>query len=92
MDKLLSRSEFNFEVFARSNLACVFCDKPAIDSHHILDRKLFSDGGYYLNNGAAVCETHHWQCETTQLTVEQVRNTCKISIKILPPGFQADKI
>lgn len=34
---------------------CVFCKKPATEVHHILDRKLFDDGGYYENNGASVC-------------------------------------
>ena len=85
--KLLSREQFKKQVFARSNGRCVFCDKAAVDPHHILDRKLFYDGGYYLDNGAAVCNHHHLLCEFTLLTVEEVRSQAGISIRILPPGF-----
>ena len=55
---LLSRAEFRDSVFKRDKNKCVFCDKAAIDAHHIIERKLWNDGGYYLNNGASVCEEH----------------------------------
>ena len=87
--KLLTRTQFKDQVFARSNGVCVFCDKPAVDAHHILDRKLFADGGYYLDNGAAVCEEHHLQCEFTLISVEKVREACKITHEVLPPEFAA---
>ena len=86
--KLLSREEFKKQVFARDKNTCVFCKKAAVDAHHILDRKLFPDGGYYLDNGASVCEEHHWACEKCELTVEQVREACKIKIVVLPPGLE----
>lgn len=86
---LLSRAEFKAKVFARSAEKCVFCGLAAVDAHHILERKLFSDGGYYLANGAAVCDRHHWACETTELSVETVRRQCGIDKPHLPPGFEA---
>lgn len=87
--KLLTREQFKEQVFARSGGKCVFCDKPAIDPHHILDRKLFPDGGYYLSNGAAVCEEHHLMCEYTLISVEEVREKAGIDKDehVLPPGF-----
>ena len=85
--KLLTREQFKEQVFARSNGKCVFCDKAAIDPHHILDRKLFPDGGYYLSNGAAVCEEHHLMCEYTLISVEEVRKQAGIHEHVLPPGF-----
>lgn len=85
---LLSREDFKQAVFARSNGRCVFCTAQAVDAHHILERKLFPDGGYYLGNGAAVCEEHHWQCETTKLTVQQVRQAAGIRVPVLPPGLE----
>ena len=85
--KLLSREQFKEQVFARSKGKCVFCDKAAVDTHHILDRKLFSDGGYYLSNGAAVCEEHHLLCEYTVITVEEVREAAGISEFVLPTNF-----
>jgi hypothetical protein len=85
--KLLSRAEFNERVFARDQHKCVFCPSPATEAHHILDRKLFPDGGYYLNNGASVCNPCHMRCETTEFSVEFVREKCGISEPVLPPGF-----
>lgn len=61
-----------------------------MDAHHILDRKLWSDGGYYLSNGASVCGQHHWQCEITELSVETVRQAAKITELALPPGFSSE--
>jgi hypothetical protein len=90
-DQLLDRERFKTVVFARAGGVCVFCARIALDAHHILERKLFKDGGYYTGNGAAVCEQHHWQCETTELSVEEVRRAAKISTVILPPGFDRNK-
>lgn len=88
MTKLLTRDEFREQVFARDNHKCVFCGAPAVDAHHILDRKLFPDGGYYVDNGASVCEADHMKCETTEHSVEEVRNRCNITDPVLPPDFQ----
>tara|TARA_B100000700_G_scaffold178953_1_gene197631 strand:- start:21334 stop:21732 length:399 start_codon:yes stop_codon:yes gene_type:complete len=90
-ETLLSREEFKQQVFDRDNHTCVFCDKPAVDAHHILDRKLWSDGGYYLSNGSAVCEEHHWECEKTTISVEEVRKACGIKEFVLPVGFCYNK-
>ena len=86
---LLSRKQFKEQVFKRSKGRCVFCSDQAVDAHHILERKLFPDGGYYLDNGAAVCEKHHLDCERTIISVEAVREACGITNVILPPGFEA---
>lgn len=90
-DPLLPREEFKRRVFAKSGGKCVFCEQVAVDAHHILERKLFTDGGYYASNGVAVCEAHHWQCETTALSVEAVRKAAGIcpGEAALPPGFEA---
>lgn len=90
-DKLLSREDFNKHVRLRSAGFCVFCDEPAVDAHHVLDRKLFLDGGYYLGNGAAVCERHHILCETTHISVDAVRLAAHIGQPVLPPGFDPQK-
>lgn len=85
---LLSRDEFKRQVFAKSHGACVFCGKAAVDAHHILERKLFTDGGYYVLNGAAVCEGHHWDCESTVLTVAMVRAAAGLTgPAMLPPAL-----
>ena len=90
--KLLTRTDFREGVFARDNYKCVFCDKPAVDAHHILERRLFSDFGYYMENGASVCEEHHLECEKTLISVQDVRDACKITKKCVPEQFYDDHI
>ena len=70
---------------------CVFCDQPAADEHHILERRLWPDGGYYLDNGASVCGQHHLECEMTTISVEDVRIHCSITKPILPPHLYHDQ-
>jgi hypothetical protein len=89
--KLLSRNEFREGIFARDRHKCVFCDNPAADAHHIIERRLWPDGGYYLDNGASVCGDHHILCEQTIISVEDVRNACGIQRIIVPPHLYADQ-
>jgi len=91
MSTLLTREAFREGVFARDGQTCVFCSKPAMDAHHILERRLFADGGYYLSNGASVCAEHHMLCETTELSVEEVRAACNIVKPVLPPHLYGDQ-
>jgi hypothetical protein len=90
--KLLTRDDFREGVFKRDNYKCVFCDKPAQDAHHILERRLWPDGGYYLDNGASVCGEHHIKCETTEISVEDVRHACGITKVIIPPHLYDDQV
>lgn len=100
---LLSRNDFREGVFARDGHRCVFCgrrgeDTPEgkLDAHHIIERRLFTEesetGGYFLNNGASVCEDHHLQCETTEISVEEVREKCAIDRPVIPQYFYSDEI
>lgn len=59
---------------------------------HILDRKLFKDGDYYLDNAASVCSEHHLDCEYTKITFQQVCEACAITTPVLPEGFFNNKI
>ena len=88
---LLTRDAFRDDVFTRDGHRCVFCDAPAVDAHHIIERRLWPDGGYYLNNGASVCEAHHLRCEETTISVEDVRHACGITKIIVPPHLYADQ-
>lgn len=91
MEKLLTRENFSKLVFKRDNHTCVFCQKPAVDAHHILDRKLWKDGGYYLSNGASVCEEHHWECEKTTISVNEVRLAAEIKQWTIPENLSKEK-
>lgn len=89
--KLMTRDDFREGVFARDGYKCVFCDEKALDAHHILERRLWPDYGYYLNNGASVCEEHHLACEMTTISVEDVRISCGITKPIIPPHLYSDQ-
>lgn len=83
----MTRDEFRQAVMARSFYRCVFCNDWATAAHHIMDRALFPDGGYDLDNGAALCDRHHWQAEDTSLSVATIRAAAGITRVVLPPGF-----
>lgn len=89
--RLLERSAFNTACFARDAGLCVNCGQPAVDAHHILDRKLFADGGYYLSNAASVCGPCHLKAEQTLITVEDLRAACGIERPALPDGFDPER-
>lgn len=91
MNALLTRDAFRDGVFKRDNYRCVFCSDAAVDAHHIIERRLFPDGGYYLDNGASVCAGHHLQCEMTAISVEQVREACGIRCAVVPPHLYPDQ-
>lgn len=90
-DYLLTRDGFRESVFNRDGNLCVICKhERAADAHHIMERRLFSDGGYYINNGASVCGFCHLLCEQTVISPEEVREAAGIQIKVLPPQLYSD--
>lgn len=91
MARLLTRDEFREGVFERDNHTCLFCDKPAQDAHHIMERRLFADGGYYLENGASVCGEHHMLCEQTVISTGDCREAAGIAEVVLPDHLYRDQ-
>lgn len=85
--RLLTREEFKKQVFARDKNKCVVCGAAAVDSHHIIDRKAFSDGGYYIANGVAVCDKCHLRAERMDISTDELRRLAGIREIILPPGL-----
>jgi len=88
---LMSRDTFRNAVFERDSHKCVICDFPAADAHHIMERRLFTDGGYYLDNGASLCPNCHIEAEKTIITVEHLLQKTN-SHRILPPHLYDDEI
>lgn len=88
---LLTRDAFREGVFARDKHTCVFCSHPAEQAHHIIERRLWGNGGYFLANGASVCEDHHLACEQTIFSVEDVREACGITDIIVPEHLYPDQ-
>ena len=81
-DPLLTREEFRKKVLAKYNGKCCVpgCNYDAVDAHHIMDRKLWNDGGYYLSNGAALCSVHHLDAETGKITPKQCLDYMNIKL------------
>jgi len=90
--QLLSRDKFREGVFARDKHKCVICGDPAKDAHHILERKLFEDEGYYIDNGASLCERCHIKAEQSVITCAEIRKAAGITTIILPPDFDTQFI
>lgn len=87
---LLTRDQFREAVFARDKHLCVICGSAAVDAHHIMERRLWPDGGYYLDNGASVCEVCHLKAEATKITCEELRVRAGIQKAIFPQHLYDD--
>jgi hypothetical protein len=88
--KLLDRDTFRNSVFERDKDKCVVCGADGKDAHHILERRLFSNGGYYLENGATLCGECHIKAETTELSCDLIRERAGISKVCLPEDLYRD--
>jgi len=90
MSALLTRDQFREGVFARDKNTCVHCGLPGVDAHHIIERRLFPDGGYVLNNGVTLCTLCHISAEATTISCETLRHDAGITEAVLPPHFFPD--
>lgn len=89
--RLLERDQFREGVFARDNHKCVVCEEKAVDAHHVLERRLWGNGGYFLDNGVSVCEEHHIKAEQTVLSCEELREKAGIEKVLLPEHLYRDQ-
>lgn len=91
LNTLLTRNDFRELVFFRDRGLCVMCVKPATAAHHIVERRLFPDGGYYLNNGASLCDECHILAEETEISCDAIREMLGITTLVIPPHLYADQ-
>jgi hypothetical protein len=77
---LLNREDFKKFGFALTEGKCCIpdCKEDAVDAHHIMDRKLWKDGGYYLSNCAPLCAKHHIDAENGVYTPYEISRFAKI--------------
>lgn len=66
------------------------------DFHHLLERRLWTKkeelGGYYLSNGASLCEWHHrYGAETCAIQPQILRQWAGIKEVVLPSGWDKNK-
>lgn len=88
----MTRDEFREGVFLRDDRRCVICGAPAVDAHHIIERRLWEDGGYLLDNGASLCAEHHLAAERTTLGCEEIRAAAGIHLVVLPEDFDRAEV
>lgn len=96
MIDLLDRDKFRKSIFARDGGLCIVCrgqgkQVPAVDAHHIIERRLWPDSGYYLDNGASVCAEHHLEAEATLISCDELRKLAGIEKILLPDHFYDDQ-
>lgn len=101
--KLLTRKEFRQKTFERDKFKCILCGINAIfdsdgevtnlDPHHLIERSLWDDGGFYLCNAATLCDpTCHMKAEQTLVSPEELREKCGIKKFILPQSFSEGEV
>lgn len=83
----MNRLDFKKAVLSRDQDKCVICQRRPDVVHHIMERKLFPDGGNEIDNGVSLCEAHHWAAETTVLSTAELRQAAGIIRIILSPYF-----
>lgn len=93
MNKLLTRKQFREFCLERDNFKCVVCKDDCDNSpHHLISEKLFKQphelGGYFVDNGATLCNDCHLKAEFTLTSVEDLRKFAKITNIILPDHFE----
>ena len=87
---MLGRDEWRSAVIARDG-TCVMCTEAGSEVHHIIERRLFPDGGYYMANGVTLCRGCHLRAEESAFTCEQLREAAGISVTLLPFSLAGDE-
>lgn len=89
---LLTRDQFHVQALTRDGGHCVVCKQVATEIHHCIERRLFSDGGYYIENGISLCNPCHVKAEQTLISCEELRELAGIQQVILPEHLYADQV
>ena len=89
----MSRSGFREACVWRDDGECVvpWCDEPVTadpigpgEVHHIIERRLWDDGGYFADNGACVCNRHHRRAESNEIPPQAFWDWIGVDEPILP--------
>jgi hypothetical protein len=85
------REQFRNKVLYRTEGLCAFCSASAVDAHHIMERALWPDGGYIVENGCAMCEKHHILAERGVITPRACKMAMRWLTRPLPEPLSSDK-
>jgi len=95
----MTRQDFRQECISRDGGICVVpsCGNGGFDAdpesegdvHHIIERKLWDDGGYIPENGVTVCNYHHRLAERNIIPPQAFWRWLGIENPILPEGIDS---
>jgi predicted restriction endonuclease len=91
------RTRWTRLVKERDNYTCQCCGHVGqkgdgtLHAHHILDRSLFDNGGYFIANGVSLCSFHHLEAEKTRITCEDLRQAAGIMSLCMPEHLYVDE-
>jgi hypothetical protein len=95
--ELLDRDTFRESILRRDGYKCVLCGRgDPLNAHHIVERRLWEDGGYYMDNGATLCDDRdgligcHKKAEQTIISCDEVRAAARITRIMLPDHLYRD--
>jgi hypothetical protein len=97
---LLTREQATAQTLTRDGHRCIICgrgpnDGIKLDAHHIMNRRLWDDGGYYLENLVTLCDdnaTHcHFKVKATLISCEELRKRANIKINLIPEHLDQDE-
>lgn len=82
--------------FARDGYQCVICLKTTpkgaiLDAHHLIERRLWQDGGYHLDNLVTLCQDCHISAEKGHYLLAELRAAANIG-KIIVPNDMYDDV
>lgn len=95
----MSRAAFRKECVERDGGECLvpLCDEHVTadpegpgEVHHIIERKLWENGGYFPDNGACVCNEHHRMAEQNIIPPQAFYRWANIESPIYPDGLNED--
>lgn len=87
---LLRPTNFQREVLSRDHHACVCCRSTDVVVAHLLNQQLWSDGGFYVENGVTVCREHELELKRTNLSLETLREAARIPYALTPDHLSAE--
>ena len=92
MKTLLTREQFNQAVLARDQCCIVCKSKDELVIHHIIDRSLFENGGYYKDNGVTLCPKCHLLSEDSVISCDELRELAGITEVLLPEDYDPEQV
>jgi len=91
MATLLTRDEFRNICLERDKHECRVCGEVHdLSVHHILERKLWEDGGYYEHNGVTLCPKCHLLAEGCFIMPHELWSLLgyEVDDDVYPEGFE----